>query len=162
MIYQSRDAQLFCATSGDGPNVVLLHPTPVHHRFWLPVAETLPGYHLILPDLRGHGRSQLGAGPVSVGMLADDVVRLLDHLEIDKALFCGCSIGGYVLYALWRRAPERIAAMAIFCSKPQPDSPANKAKRKETIAQVLTHGTSSSIRCPNPYWGLRQEGETPR
>src|SRR5271166_6039296 len=65
----------------------------------------------------------------------------MDRLEIEKAIFCGCSIGGYVLYELWRRAPERFAALAILCSKPQPDSPANKAKRKETIDQIRTHGT---------------------
>ncbi len=143
MIYQSGDAELFYASRGDGPNLVMLHPTPVNHEFWLPLADTMAGYHLLLPDLRGHGRSQLGAGPLSMSVLAEDVVQLLDRLEIEKAFFCGCSIGGYVLYELWRRAPERIAALAIFCAKPQPDTPANKAKRKETIDQIRTHGTDA-------------------
>ncbi len=44
--------------------MVLLHPTPLNHRFWLPLAEILaPKYRLIIPDLRGHGESELGEGP---------------------------------------------------------------------------------------------------
>lgn len=145
MIFESGDqfgdAKLFYAASGAGPEVVLLHPTPVDHNFWGPLAPSLAGYRLILPDLRGHGRSQLGSSPVSMGVLAQDVIRLLDTLEIEKAHFVGCSIGGYILYELWRKAPQRIATLSIFCSKPQPDSGANKAKRKETIADVQANGT---------------------
>ena len=147
MIYRSGDTELFYATSGDGPEVVLLHPTPVTHSFWTPLASSLAGYRLILPDLRGHGRSQLGdkpgQAPLSMGVLAEDAQRLLDTLEIEKAFFCGCSIGGYVLYELWRQASDRVAGMAIFCSKPQPDSPANRAKRRETIAEIQAHGTDT-------------------
>lgn len=140
MIYQSGDAQLFYEASGEGPEMVLLHPTPVDHRFWQPLASSLSGYHLLLPDLRGHGRSQAGSSSISIGTLAEDIERLLDKLEIEKAFFVGCSIGGYVLYELWRRSPARFNGMAIFCSKPQPDSPANKLKRTETIGQIQAGG----------------------
>lgn len=147
MIYRSGDTELFHATRGDGPVVVLLHPTPVNHSFWIPLASSLTGYRLILPDLRGHGRSQMGdktgQAPLSIPVLAEDARKLLDTLEIEKAFFCGCSIGGYVLYELWRQAPGRVAGMAIFCSKPQPDSPANKAKRRETIAEIQAQGTGN-------------------
>ena len=141
MIFESGDAELFYATSGAGPEVVLLHPTPVDHNFWNPLTPALAGYRLVLPDLRGHGRSQLGSSAVSMGVLAQDVVRLLDTLEISKAHFVGCSIGGYILYELWRRAPDRIGTLSIFCSKPQPDSGANRAKRRETVADVQANGT---------------------
>jgi 3-oxoadipate enol-lactonase len=141
MIFESGDAELFYAASGAGPDVVLLHPTPVDHNFWNPLNPALAGYRLILPDLRGHGRSHLGSSAVSIGVLAQDVIRLLDTLDISKAHLVGCSIGGYVLYELWRRAPERIGTLSIFCSKPQPDSGANKTKRRETIADVQANGT---------------------
>jgi 3-oxoadipate enol-lactonase len=140
MIYQSGDAQLFYEASGEGPEVVLLHPTPVDHRFWQPLASSLSGYRLLLPDLRGHGRSQAGSSSISIRMLAEDIERLLDRLEMEKAFFVGCSIGGYVLYELWRRSSGRFNGMAIFCSKPQPDSPANKVKRTETIESIQAGG----------------------
>ncbi len=124
--------------------MILLHPTPVHHAFWQPVAGHLASrYRLITPDFRGHGQSQPGEGTISIERLGEDIVRLLDTLNIQRALFVGCSIGGYTLYELWRRIPERIQALAFCCSKPQPDSPENKAKRQQNIEQIRVQGAES-------------------
>lgn len=127
---------------GEGQDIVLLHPTPVHHAFWLPVAEILAQrYRVIMPDLRGHGQSEAGDGPITIEKLGEDIERLLNELEIGKAMFAGCSIGGYTLYELWRSMPQRIGALAFCCSKPQADVDANRAKRKEWIEGIGLRGT---------------------
>lgn len=142
MIYSSGGTKLFAETLGEGQGVVLLHPTPVHHAFWLPVAEMLAQrYRVIMPDLRGHGQSEAGDGPITVEKLGEDIERLMDELGIHKALFAGCSIGGYTLYELWRLLPERITALAFCCSKPQADTDTNRAKRKEWIDGIRLRGT---------------------
>jgi 3-oxoadipate enol-lactonase len=139
----SGGSELFFTSLGAGPNLLLLHPTPVDHRFWMPVAFHLKDrYRLTLPDLRGHGQSPAAAGVASMELLADDIVRLLDQLGIESAFFAGCSIGGYVLYELWRRVPHRIQALAFCCGKPQPDAEPNRSKRKETIRTILQNGTA--------------------
>jgi 3-oxoadipate enol-lactonase len=144
--FTSNDAELFYTTVGKGPAVVLLHPTPCDHRFWLRVAESLSGrYHVILPDLRGHGQSEAGAGPITVEKLGEDAVRLLDVLGIQRALFAGCSIGGYALYELWREAPARVSALAFCCSKPQADAEANRIWRQEWIAKIRERGMGDFI-----------------
>lgn len=146
MFFHSDGSKLFYTTLGGGPAVVLLHPTPVDHRFWMPVAEILAGkYRVIVPDLRGHGQSELGEGAITVEKLAADAGRLLDHLELGKALFAGCSIGGYTLFEIWRTMPSRAEAFAFCCSKPQADSDAQRAKRAETIAKVQGRGTAELI-----------------
>lgn len=146
MFYHSDGTQLFFTTLGDGHPVLLLHPTPLDHRFWLPVASLLASkYRLILPDLRGHGQSETGDGPVTMQKLAKDAARLLDHLRLDKALFAGCSIGGYTLYEIWRQTPDRVEAFAFCSSKPQADNDAALAKREENIAKIRTHGTADFI-----------------
>jgi pimeloyl-ACP methyl ester carboxylesterase len=146
VFYHSDGAQLFYTTIGDGHPVVLLHPTPVNHRFWLPVAELLATkYRLILPDLRGHGQSAAGEGPVTMQKLASDSARLLDHLSLGKALFAGCSVGGYTLYEIWRQAPDRVEAFAFCSSKPQADNDAARGKREDTIAKIRTHGTADFV-----------------
>ena len=62
--FRSGDAQLFYETAGSGPDVVLLHPFPLNHHFWDPVADQLSvRYRVLLPDLRAHGDSELGAVP---------------------------------------------------------------------------------------------------
>jgi 3-oxoadipate enol-lactonase len=127
-------ASLFALTLGSGPDVVLLHPTPVHHAFWLPVAEQLADrYRLTLIDLRGHGQSSAGVGTITMGRLAEDVHAILAALGIQRAAFVGCSIGTYTLYEYWRRFPQEMAALVCACGKPQPDSPANRATRRESM-----------------------------
>lgn len=155
-IYDSNGARLSYLDRGDGLPVVFLHPTPLDHFYWLPMLEEIGGVRAILPDFRGHGASELGSllpvglfarvpdAPVlTMEHLADDILALLDHLDVPEAVFCGCSIGGYVMMELWRKAPQRMRGMAIVCSKPQPDAEANLAKRAETIAKARTEGTAA-------------------
>ena len=68
--------------------------------------------------------------------MAAAVLRLLDALAIEQAIFCGCSIGGYLMYELWRQAPERVRALAICCAKPHPDTPEARRQREITIAAI--------------------------
>lgn len=153
--YVSNGAQLSFEEIGEGLPVIFLHPTPLDHFYWLPMVGELGGVHAIVPDFRGHGASDLGkdlpiggftrvpdAPVLSMGQLATDVLALMDHLALAEAVFAGCSIGGYVMLELWRRAPTRMRGLAIVCSKPQPDVEANFAKRVETIAKVRSEGTA--------------------
>jgi len=142
--------------TGSGLPVVFLHPTPLDHFYWQPLVHGLSKVRAIVPDLRGHGASELGtnlpvggfervpdAPVLTMERLATDVLALLDHLKLRDAVFAGCSIGGYVLMELWRRAPERIRGMAIVCSKPQPDAEANFVKRVATIKQARAGGSAA-------------------
>jgi pimeloyl-ACP methyl ester carboxylesterase len=78
-----------------------------------------------------------------MAQLATDILALLDHLELPEAVFAGCSIGGYLLLDLWRRAPQRMTGLVFVCSKPQPDAEANLAKRAAGIAQIRAEGTAN-------------------
>ena len=141
-------AKLAFTDSGSGIPVVFLHPTPLDGDYWRPVREEIAGIRAIAPDLRGHGGSELGSLPVgafarvpdapvlTMARLATDVLALLDHLKLKEAAFAGCSIGGYVLFELWRRAPERVRCLAFVCSKPQADAEAGLARRVAIIAQA--------------------------
>jgi len=139
---RSDDAEIFYEIRGNGPPVVLLHPFPCDHEFWNPIAAALDSrYRLILPDLRGHGDSEIGEGPALVAKHASDLALVLDAADTSKAAFIGCSIGGYVLLELWRRAPERMRALAFICSKPQPDAEPTLVKRAANIASIRESGT---------------------
>ena len=128
---------------GRGPCVVLLHPTPVDHCFWLPAAALLePEYRVLLPDLPGHGLSPLGDETTSMRSMGRAVLRLLDALSVRSAIFCGCSIGGYLLYELWRQAPERMRALAICSAKPHADTPETRRTRQATIETIERQGTA--------------------
>jgi 3-oxoadipate enol-lactonase len=144
--YISDGVKLFYTVQGEGPAVVLLHPTPCDHRFWLGAAEALAAkYRVILPDLRGHGRSEAGEGPITIGRLGADIARLFDTLQIQRALFAGCSIGGYTLYELWREVPARVQALAFCCARPQADTEMGKVQREAWIAKIRERGTAEFV-----------------
>jgi 3-oxoadipate enol-lactonase len=147
--YLSDGSTLAFHDSGRGLPVVFLHPTPLDHDYWRPLSERLTEVRAIAPDLRGHGSSELGtslpvggfgrvpdAQVLTMAQLASDVQALVDHLQLPRAVFAGCSIGGYVLLELWRRARDRVRGLAFVCAKPQPDTEANLIRRAETIGRA--------------------------
>lgn len=151
--YTSSGAALNYVDVGEGAPVVFLHPTPLDHSYWRPLVKRLAGVRAIVPDFRGHGSSELGtdlpvglftrvpdAPVLTMARLAADVLALLDLLKVEKAVFAGCSIGGYVLLELWRQAPERMRGLAFICSKPQADAEGPLQKRVENIARVRGEG----------------------
>jgi 3-oxoadipate enol-lactonase len=139
---QSGDAEIFYQVLGNGAPVVLLHPFPVHHEFWLPVAQALQGrYRLILLDLRGHGASGIGEGPATMEKHAADIAHILDDAGVGRAVFVGVSIGGYVLFEFLRRYPGRVAALALCNTKASADTPEARAVRLQAAANVLELGT---------------------
>ena len=158
--YQSGGAQLNFLDTGAGMPVVFLHPTPLDHDYWRPLVDELgrqPGaaaLRAVIPDLRGHGSSQLGSLPAGafervpdapvlrMQQLAADVLALLDHLAVREAVFVGCSIGGYAMLELWRKAPRRMRGLAFVCSKPQPDAEPALIKRAANIAIAREMGVS--------------------
>jgi 3-oxoadipate enol-lactonase len=139
---RSGDAEIVYEVLGDGPPLVLLHPFPAHHGFWLPAVQLLlPRYRMILPDLRAHGDSEAGEGTATMEKHATDLARVCDDAGIGHAVFVGVSIGGYILFEFVRRYPERIAALVLSCTRPQPDSPEGRNARLKTADDVIERGT---------------------
>jgi len=144
--FRSGDAQLSYEVAGNGPDVVLLHPFPLNHHFWDSVTPQLSTrYRLIVPDLRGHGDSELGDGPVTMQKLADDLSRLCREESISKAFFVGVSIGGYLLFEFWRRYRDQVAALVLANTRPGAETSEGKASRLQLADRVLREGTDSFI-----------------
>jgi 3-oxoadipate enol-lactonase len=138
----SGDAEIVYHVLGEGPPVVLLHPFPANHEFWLPVANALAArYRLILPDLRGHGESGVGEGPATMEKHAADIYRVMDDAEIGRAPMVGVSIGGYALFEFWRKHRDRVAALGLCNTKAPPDAPEARAARLQAANDVIERGT---------------------
>jgi 3-oxoadipate enol-lactonase len=94
------------------PDVVLVHAGGLDGRMWHPLTERLgKRFRLHVPDLRGHGSTPLPPGEYSH---VEDLVRMLDGLKIDRAIFVGASFGGWVSLELATAAPERLRALALL------------------------------------------------
>lgn len=73
----------------------------------------LPYFRVLQYDTRGHGGSEVTADPYTIGLLGNDVIALLDELKIDKAYFCGLSMGGLIGQWLAIHHPERIQKLIL-------------------------------------------------
>lgn len=139
---KSGDVEIVYRVLGEGTPVVLLHPFPANHEFWLPVAQALATrYRVVLPDLRGHGESGLGDGPATMEKHAGDVARVMDDADLGRTPLVGVSIGGYVLFELWRRHRGRVTALGFCNTKAPADSAEARAGRLQAAADVLERGT---------------------
>lgn len=126
--------------AGNGPPIVFIHGFPFDHALWRH-QMTIPGWTCIAPDLRGAGRSPLAApGAYSMEEYAADLVALLDARHLDTAVFCGLSMGGYVLFELLRRHPERVRAAVFANTKAAADTPEAKRDRDTLAARVEREG----------------------
>jgi pimeloyl-ACP methyl ester carboxylesterase len=138
---KSGDEDIVYHVQGAGLSVVLLHPFPSNHEFWLPAAGALTRYRVVMPDLRGHGDSGIGEGPATMEKHAADLARVMDDAEVGRAPLIGTSIGGYILFEFWRRHHERVTALGLFNTKAAADSPDAQAARLQAADDVLDRGT---------------------
>lgn len=141
MIVQLPGFQMGYDDQGDGPAVVFLHGFPHDRTLWAAQRVALaPKARCIVPDVRGFGHSSTH-GPYSMDQYADDIVTLLDHLGVERAVICGLSMGGYIAMALWRRHPQRVQGMVFCDTKAGPDSDEGKRRRDALAALVKQGGT---------------------
>ena len=146
MFVRSQDAEIFYTIMGQGPDVVLLHPFPATHAFWLPVAERLSQrYRVILPDLRGHGASGIGEGPASMQKHAADVASVCRAADVTRAVFGGVSIGGYILFEFWRSYRAQVRALMLCNTKASADTPEARTTRLQAADDVLQRGPDAFL-----------------
>jgi 3-oxoadipate enol-lactonase len=102
---------------GSGPPLLLVHGLMVSGEMFAPVVDDFASrYRVIVPDLRGHGRSRALGRPYTVARLADDLARLLDHLGIGAAAVLGYSQGGAVAQQLALDHPARCSRLVLACT----------------------------------------------
>lgn len=143
---RSGDAEIAYEIAGKGAPVVLLHPFPANHEFWKPITDhMMMRYRVLLPDLRGHGESEVGEGAATMEKHAADLKRLCDEAGIARAIFAGVSIGGYILFEFWRRHRERVRALVLSDTRPQGDNEEGRANRLKSAEDVLQRGSEPFI-----------------
>lgn len=129
---------------GHGLPIVFVHAFPLSKAMWSPQVTGLsPEFRLITVDLRGHGESDAPLWFSSMEQFADDLVGLMDHLGLEQAVFVGLSMGGYILFALHRRHPERIKALVLADTRAQPDTPEGRAGRFAMAQTVHQEGPAA-------------------
>ena len=110
------DCKLFAFAVGTGPPLVLLHGGGPDHQSLIPLALALAGRAtVILPDVRGYGRSICREPERHTWeSYADDVLALLDHLGLERAHVGGAGMGSGIAVRVRLSAPARIAGLVLI------------------------------------------------
>lgn len=126
------------------PPVIFIHGFPFSHRMWsFPGGQTeaLSGTHRVIAyDIRGHGESEVGTGHYTIELFVDDLIGLMDHLQIHKAVLCGLSMGGYITLRAVERHPDRVLGLVLCDTRSEPDSNEGKIKRTAAIKNIQMNG----------------------
>jgi len=118
---------------GSGPMVLFLHGIGGNRTNWHPQLPVLaPRYTACAWDARGYGLSDDYEGELDFGDFSDDLCRLLDRFEVDKAHLCGLSFGGRVAQDFWPRHPDRVATLTL-CDTHRGFAHFSDEKRREFI-----------------------------
>lgn len=124
------------AGSPDGAPVVLAHALGVDHSIWDEVVACLPqNLRVIMPDMRGHGLSDVPPPPYSMGALVTDAEAICDALEVKDCVFVGLSIGGMIAQGLSVKRLDLIRGLVLSNTAAKIGSPAQWRERIDTVKQ---------------------------
>lgn len=109
------DFRLFYEDLGQGDPTVWLHGFTLDHRMWRPQVEYFVSqYRLILPDARGHGRSDVTPSGYSRADRVEDLLRLADILKIERFHLIGLSMGGSTAVGFALKHPDRVRSLTLI------------------------------------------------
>ena len=137
-----RDVELAYFDVGAGPVVLLLHGFPFDKSMWSDQIETLraAGFRAVVPDLRGLGETKAAGDDSTMDDMARDAAALLDHLQINEAIVCGLSMGGYVAFEFAHLFPSRVRGLVLAGTRAPADNEQEKAGREQQVQTMLRAG----------------------
>ncbi len=126
-----------------GTPVFFVHGFPLDGEMWQDTVQALSDRFLcIVPDLRGFGKSVVSSGTsITIATYADDCVGVLDALgETRPAVFVGLSMGGIILFELYRRHASRIRALALCNTRANAESEEGRRVREDRARLAEARG----------------------
>lgn len=143
---QSGGATIAYRVQGHGPAMMLIHGYPLSGELFARNRAALAKrYTVVTPDLRGFGSSTTPDTKGGVQLYAKDMLAVMDHLNIKKAIIGGMSMGGPVVLEMYREAPTRFRGLMLIDSTTSPANDVEKAQWPGFGKQAEDKGVASMI-----------------
>lgn len=121
--------------------IIFLHGYPFNKTMWQLQLEFLKtSYRLIACDIRGFGKSTDEKSELSIDLFGEDLIAFMDKLNIEKAIICGLSMGGFIALNVMKRFSDRFAALILCDTQCIADTAEVKAKRYGIIDDIAING----------------------
>lgn len=126
---------------GSGVPLVFVHAFPLNRTMWEAQAAAFSSqFRVVTIDLRGHGESDAPLWRYTLDQAADDVRELLDSLLVPQAVFIGLSMGGYILFAFYRKYVNRVKGLVLADTRAQADTAEGKQGRFQMAQAAYQKG----------------------
>lgn len=123
------DIDMHYEIHGSGHPLLLVMGLATDSVAWMfQVPDFQRRYKTIVFDNRGVGRTSKPAGPYSIHQMADDAAGLMDAIGIESAHVVGVSMGGMIAQELALRHPDKVTALVLACTYPEPDAAAENQR----------------------------------
>jgi len=124
----------------------MIHGFPFDHRMWDHVQRVLQR-RAYATDVAGTGASRGydSSDAYTMAAYAADFAGLLDGMMTPQGVFCGLSMGGYIVFELLRRFPARVRAAILCNTKAAADAPETKRGRDALAARTKQEGMSAVV-----------------
>jgi len=122
--------------------LVLVHAFPMGTGMWRTQVPAVTDRPVVVPPLPGFDGHPRVPEP-TMDAYARDLLATLDGAGVGRAIFCGLSLGGYVLFGVLRQAPERVAGLILADTRTTTDTLERLAARTRSIDTVRTKGPSA-------------------
>ncbi len=143
---QVGSATIAYRVEGHGPAMLLVHGFPLSGELFAKNRAALARrYMVVTPDLRGFGASTTPDTKGGVELYAKDMLAVMDHLNIKKAIIGGMSMGGPVVLEMYREQPQRFRGMVLIDSTAAPANDVEKAQWPGFGQQARDKGVASMI-----------------
>jgi 3-oxoadipate enol-lactonase len=124
--------------------IIFLHGYPFDKTMWEFQIEALKSTNrLIACDIRGFGKSTDEESSLSIDLFGDDLVAFMDKLNINKAIICGLSMGGFIALNAQKRFPDRFEALILCDTQCIADTTEVKKKRYKIIDEIAVDGVAN-------------------
>lgn len=129
-------------TQGDSssPTIVFLHAFPLSAAMWKDqMRHFSEKFYCVAPDLPGFGDSPLPDHAFTFEFYVDSVLTTLRDAQIQKSIWCGLSMGGYLALRMFERAPDLCRSLILCDTKAAADENEVKVKRWASIQKLRTN-----------------------
>jgi len=125
----------------EAPVIIFIHGFPLNKTMWEMQLEVLKDeYRVIAYDVRGHGDTDAGSDHFSIDLFVTDLISFMNDLNINKAILCGLSMGGYIALNAVENYPQLFDALILSDTSCAADTTESKHKRLMAIEDIKING----------------------